>query len=117
MMSGTGQYSAFGARDAVGRRLWIVSPLTGEQIWGISEHTGMVYDEIVGIVRRAQRDLGRGVLPRDVVARLPYSRAEGTVRRDMAAMWRMGLLARVGGDGARRGYRVVSVRYDAGAVA
>lgn len=71
-----------------------------------SDYMAMVYDEILKAVVKAQRDLRRGVLPRDVQARLPYSRAEGSLRRDMLAMYECGLLVRVGGYGARRGYRV-----------
>lgn len=66
----------------------------------------MVYAEITKAVGTAQRDLRRGVLPRDVQARLPYSRAEGSLRRDMLAMANAGLLVRVGGYGARQGYRL-----------
>jgi hypothetical protein len=102
--------SASGARDAVGWRLWVASPVSGARILPVSEHTAMVYEQILSVVRRGERDLRRGVLPRDVVARLPYRRAEGTVRRDMSAMWALGILERVGGEGCRRGYRV-SVRY------
>lgn len=72
----------------------------------LSGHTEMVWAEIERAVKAAQRDLRRGVLPRDVQARLPYSRAEGSLRRDMIAMYRMGRLIRLGGFGARRGYRM-----------
>lgn len=72
----------------------------------MSEHTAMVWAEIERAMKAAQRDLRRGVLPRDVQARLPYSRAEGSLRRDMLAMYRMGWLIRLGGYGARRGYRL-----------
>lgn len=71
-----------------------------------TEYTGLVWQEIEGAVRRAQRDLWRGVLPRDVQGRLPYDRAEGSLRRDMLAMSKAGKLVRVGGDGARQGYRL-----------
>lgn len=72
----------------------------------MSEHTAMVWAEIERAVKVAQRDLRRGVLPRDVQARLPYNRAEGSLRRDMIMMYRMGWLMRLGGYGARQGYRV-----------
>lgn len=75
-------------------------------IGGISEYTEMVWKEIERAVQAAQRDLKRGVLPRDVCSRLPYDRAEGSLRRDMLAMYRMGRLIRLGGYGARRGYRL-----------
>jgi len=71
-----------------------------------SEYMGMVYAEISKAVGTAERDLRRGVLPRDVQSRLPYSRAEGSLRRDMLAMANAGLLVRVGGAGARQGYRL-----------
>jgi hypothetical protein len=47
-------------------------------------------------------------LPRDVQTRLPYNRAEGSLRRDMLAMYEQGRIVRVGGHGARRGYRLPS---------
>ena len=72
----------------------------------VSEHTEYVYREIEKALWVAQRELGRGVLPRDIQVRLPYRRAEGSVRRDMADMVRVGRLVRIGGDGARRGYRL-----------
>lgn len=72
----------------------------------ITEYTEMVWAEIERAVMCAKRDLRRGVLPRDVQSRLPYNRAEGSLRRDMLAMWRSGRLIRVGGEGARRGYRL-----------
>lgn len=72
----------------------------------LSGHTEMVWTEIERAVGAGQRDLRRGVLPRDVQARLPYSRAEGSLRRDMIQMYRMGRLIRLGGDGARQGYRL-----------
>ena len=71
-----------------------------------TEYMDMVYDEIEQAVQAAQRDLRRGVLPRDVQTRLPYSRAEGSLRRDMYAMFTTGRLVRIGGEGARRGYRL-----------
>lgn len=72
----------------------------------VTEYTALVYEQIEMAVQRAQRDLRRGVLPRDVQARLPYRRAEGSLRRDMVGMYRAGRLVRVGGGGARRGYRL-----------
>jgi len=72
----------------------------------LSGHTEMVWAEIERAVKAAQRDLRRGVLPRDVQARLPYSRAEGSLRRDMLMMYEMGRLIRLGGHGARQGYRL-----------
>lgn len=71
----------------------------------MSDYMILVYEEIAAAVTRAQRDLRRGVLPRDVQGRLPYARAEGSLRRDMLTMYEAGLLVRVGGHGARRGYR------------
>lgn len=72
----------------------------------VSEYMKFVYGQIGEAVALAQRDLRRGVLPRDVQPRLPYGRAEGSLRRDMLNMTRTGMLVRVGGYGARRGYRL-----------
>jgi len=72
----------------------------------VSDYTELVYDAIENAVGRAYRDLQRGVLPKDIQARLPYNRAEGSLRRDMLQMYELGLLVRVGGHGARRGYRL-----------
>lgn len=74
----------------------------------ISDYTELVYQEIETGLAKAQRDLRRGVLPRDVQARLPYNRAEGSLRRDMLAMANAGRLVRIGGAGARQGYRLPS---------
>lgn len=71
-----------------------------------SEHLAMVYEEIEGAVRAVQRDLRRGALAYHVQARLPYARHVGSVRRDMLNMERLGMLVRVGGMNARRGYRL-----------
>lgn len=71
----------------------------------VSEYTELVYGAIEDAVSRAYRDLGRGVLPRDIQARLPYDRAEGSLRRDCLAMWAAGRLVRVSGVAARQGYR------------
>ncbi len=72
----------------------------------MSEYMEMIYDEIEKIMAVAQRQLQRGVLPQDVQARLPYRRAEGSVRRDMMHMAKAGRLVRMYGDGCRRGYRL-----------
>lgn len=72
----------------------------------LSEHTELVWIEIERAVGAAQRDLRRGVLPRDVQARLPYDRAEGSLRRDMLSMYERGRLVRLDGHGARQGYRL-----------
>lgn len=72
----------------------------------MTEYTLLVWGEIEKAMSKAQRDLRRGVLPRDVQSRLPYARAEGSLRRDMLAMYQCGRLVRVGGVGARRGYRL-----------
>lgn len=63
---------------------------------------------ILWIVRERQHGLGQehGVLPVMVQAWLEDYRAEQTLRKDMVALWRAGLLKRIGGQGARRGYRV-----------
>lgn len=72
----------------------------------LSGHTEMVWVEIERAVKAAQRDLRRGVISRDVQARLPYYRAEGSLRRDMQMMVQMGRLIKLGGYGARQGYRL-----------
>lgn len=73
----------------------------------MSWHTEMVYGYIEKAVGQAYRDLRRGVFPRDVQPRLPYSgRAEGSLRRDMLAMYQAGRLVRVMGHGRRQGYRL-----------
>ena len=72
----------------------------------VSEYTELVYQAIENAVGKAYRDLGRGVLPRDIQGRLPYDRAEGSLRRDCLAMWAAGRLVRVSGVGARQGYRI-----------
>jgi len=68
-----------------------------------------VMSEIILAVRRLERDLalvtGKGVFPWQVQARLDESLHEATLRRKMAQMAAEGQLIRVGGDGARRGYR------------
>ena len=74
----------------------------------VSDYTELVYDAIETAVHKAYRDLRRGVLPKDIQGRLPYDRAEGSLRRDMFQMYVAGRLVRVGGHGARRGYRLPS---------
>ena len=71
-----------------------------------TEYTLFVWIDIESAVKQAQRGLRRGVFPMDVQARLPYARAEGSLRRDMLAMYQAGRLVRIGGHGARRGYRL-----------
>lgn len=67
-----------------------------------------IHIEIVRIVAERQRHAGpgRGVLPRTVQGFLDIYRAEYSLRRDMMHLVGLGLLVRVGGVGARRGYRV-----------
>jgi len=62
-------------------------------------------DNIIEVVKRRQRDVKYGVLPKTVQIGLPFGVAEQTVRRYMAGMWQRGRLFRIGGTGARRGYR------------
>lgn len=71
-----------------------------------AEYMELVYDEIERVLQKAMRDLKRPALPKDVQPRLPYNRAEGSLRRDMAEMERRGRLVRVGGPLARQGYRL-----------
>ena len=68
-----------------------------------------IYIEVEGAVKRVQRHLRRGVLPKHVQPYLPFDRAEGSVRRDMRQMWLDGRLCRVGLDGSRRGYRLATM--------
>lgn len=74
----------------------------------ITYYMDSIYEEIGSAVKKLQRNLRRGVLPKHVQPYLPFDRAEGSIRRDMGAMWTEGLLVRVGGQGARRGYRCAS---------
>lgn len=64
--------------------------------------------KILKIVQERQRGLppNVGVLPRTVQVFLDEYRAEQTLREDMVELWRDGFLERIGGTGARRGYRV-----------
>jgi len=64
-------------------------------------------ENILTVVRRRQRDVRVGVLPKTVQAGLPVSIAEQTCRAYMARMWRDGRLFRFGGTNARRGYRAL----------
>lgn len=57
-------------------------------------------------VRRIQRNLRRGVLPVNVQAQLDFYVSEQWLRTCMVRMWRNGQLVRIGGAGARRGYRL-----------
>lgn len=75
--------------------------------WGRSMNKPSYIVTLIEVVmQRAQRDLRRPVLPREVQPRLPIDRAEGSLRRDMYAMYQSGRLVRVGGEGARQGYRL-----------
>lgn len=57
-------------------------------------------------VPRIQRNSRRGVLPVNVQARLDFYVSEQWLRTCMVRMWRNGRLIRIGGAGARRGYRL-----------
>lgn len=67
-----------------------------------------VYDDIICIVKRLERTY-KTVYPWMVQARLPYYRAEQSLRRDMVTLYREGRLIRVGGLGSRKGYRLPNV--------
>jgi hypothetical protein len=71
-----------------------------------TEYTEFIYEQVAACVARVTRNLQRGALPKHVQAYLPYYRAEGSIRRDMGAMWQSGQLMRIGRAGSRRGYRV-----------
>jgi|SRR3990167_6497565 len=66
----------------------------------------LVYRWIEFRIEQAQRNLRRPAFPRDIQPLLPWDRAEGSLRRDMYTMYTSGRLVRVGGDGARQGYRL-----------
>lgn len=78
--------------------------------------SGFTQTRIIEIVRQRQPGAKNGVLPVTVQAWLDEYRAEQTLRRDMVALWRAGLLERVGGDGCRKGYRVNDTRTEVSAV-
>lgn len=63
-------------------------------------------ERIVGVVQQIQKEYRRGVLPRMVQARLDFSRCEQQVRKDLKRLAERGVLVRIGGEGARRGYCV-----------
>lgn len=90
------------ARGGVSARVGANVMFAGGQV-GVC---GMVYEWIVRIVKQRERDLRRGVFPREVAVMLPYYRAEQTLRKDMCRLASAGRLSREGGPGARRGYRV-----------
>ncbi len=73
-------------------------------VW--SAYMKFIYEQIEAVVWVTQRELGRGVMPKEVKSRLAYGRVEGSLRRDMLEMSLGGRLVRLGGVGARRGYRV-----------
>lgn len=62
-------------------------------------------DVIVGVVRRLQRT-NQGVFPWQVMYYAPFTISEGYARKTMVRLWQEGRLQRIGGAGARRGYRV-----------
>lgn len=66
----------------------------------------IVYQWIEFRLGQAQRNLRRPAYPRDIQPLLPWDRAEGSLRRDMYSMYQEGRLVRVGGEGARQGYRL-----------
>lgn len=70
-----------------------------------TEHMTAMYVTIELAVKAAHKDGWDAVMPFEVQRRLPFDRAEGSLRRDMLAMYHGGRLVRVGGEGARRGYR------------
>lgn len=81
----------------------------GEGVGGLimpTDYTEFIYQQIENAVLKVCRNLRRGALPKHVQAYMPYYRAEGSLRRDMGAMWQLGRLVRVGRAGSRRGYRV-----------
>jgi hypothetical protein len=64
---------------------------------------------VVKTVGRVERRTGGAVFPWMVEAWLDFPRCEQTLRRDMAALARRGVLDRVGGEGRRQGYRVAQI--------
>lgn len=79
----------------------------GDQI-NTTEYTEMVYAEIEVAMRKAHRDHWKTVFPIEIQRRLPFDRAEGSLRRDMLSMVSAGRLIRIGGPDARQGYRLPS---------
>lgn len=71
-----------------------------------TDYTEFIYQQIENAVVKVTRNLQRGALPKHVQTWMPYYRAEGSLRRDMGAMWQCGRLVRIGRAGSRRGYRV-----------
>ena len=72
----------------------------------MTQHMDAMYLTIELAVKLAHKDGWKAVMPYEVQRRLPFDRAEGSLRRDMLAMYRCGRLVRVGGEGARQGYRL-----------
>lgn len=66
-------------------------------------------DNILDLMRQTRRDLRRGVLPREIQARLPIGVSEQNLRKYMVRLWHRGELIRIGGTAARRGYRLPSL--------
>lgn len=67
-------------------------------------------EAIIAQVRQKQRGRKeRGVFPHELVGWLDEPYHEFTIRRRMVALWERGELIRIGGEGARRGYRVPTV--------
>lgn len=66
-------------------------------------------EQILEVVRQRQRHIPRhlGLLPKTVAAWLDTPLCEQRIRAEMAHMAADGLLWRIGGTGARRGYRVM----------
>lgn len=66
-------------------------------------------ENILQLMRRTQRDLRSGVLPRHIQSRLPFYVSEQALRKYMVRLWKRGELMRIGGTAARRGYRLPSL--------
>jgi hypothetical protein len=64
-----------------------------------------ILDSLVRI-NRERRSLRHGVLPKHVQTCLPFDISEQVVRKYMVRMSRQGDIIRIGGTGARRGYRL-----------
>lgn len=73
-----------------------------------------IEDMILKVVKLLERNSGAAVFPKMVSARIQAEfgiyRAEQTLRRDMSRLAESGMLYRVGGRNARRGYVQARVR-------
>lgn len=72
------------------------------------EDVEQVYNDILQVMKQLERTYTT-VYPWMIQSRLPYYRAEQSLRRDMVTLYLEGRLIRVGGLGSRKGYRLPNV--------